>query len=159
MYPAADCEAHFQQSHREDWKDQFKDPDQILAYLERRHITITTNKRQERQIRFELRAYEESTTTAFLFHDRKTALYDAIERAFRLLEQRSRRQAEADPVTHPWRKAKPSSSTHPTWQEQLKNQQNQGEKQWGKCSAAIYHEATQDFFCIYVYCSYLCRNT
>jgi hypothetical protein len=125
MYPTAtaDCVAHFQQSHREDWKDHFKDPDQILAYLERRHITITTNKRQERQIRFELRAYEESTTTAFLFQDREPALYDAIERAFRILEQRElRRLAQGGQPNQRWRKAKPSPSTHPSWQEQLKKQ-------------------------------------
>lgn len=121
MYPAAtaDCVAHFQQTHREDWKDYFKDPDQILAYLERRHITITTNKRQERQIRFELRAYEESTTTAFLFQDRETALYDAIERAFRLLEQRARRR-QVEPFQRQ-RKSKPDQSNQPTWQEQLKS--------------------------------------
>jgi hypothetical protein len=120
MYPSAvaDCVAHFQQAHRDNWRDQFKDPDQLLQYLERRHITITTQKRQERQIRFELRAYEESTTTAFLFQDRETALYDAIERALRILEQRSLR-SQTEPFQRQ-RKTKPDQSHLPTWQERLK---------------------------------------
>lgn len=42
MYPAAtaDCVAHFQQTHQEDWRYQFKDPDQILAY-QAHHLAAT----------------------------------------------------------------------------------------------------------------------
>ncbi len=128
MYPTAtaDCVAHFQQSHPQDWRHQFQDPDQILAYLERRHIHIITRKKQEHQIRFELRAYEETTTTAFHFTDRQTALYDAIERAFRILEQRElRRLAEGGQPFRRHRKAKPNPATHPSWQEQLKHKSSQ----------------------------------
>jgi hypothetical protein len=124
MYPTAvhDCVSHFQQAHPQDWRIVFKSADEIAAYLERRHIHIITRKKQERQIRFELRAYEETTVTAFLYPTRDAALYDAIERAFRLLEQRElRRLAQGGQPAQRWRKAKPSPATHPSWQEQLKS--------------------------------------
>ncbi len=92
MYPTAtaDCLAHFQQQHRQEWRTKFKDPNKILEYLERRQIHIVTHKRDK--IRLVLRAYEETTTTAFHYANREAALYDAIERAFRLLEQRALRR-------------------------------------------------------------------
>ncbi|MCF8247284.1 MAG: hypothetical protein K9J37_19715 [Saprospiraceae bacterium] len=126
MYPTAvaDCVSHFQQSHPQDWRDHFQDPDQILAYLERRRIHIITRKREEHQIRFELKAYEETTVTAFHFTSRETALYDAIERAFRILEQRElRRLANGGEQSTRRRKAKPQPTYGPSWGEQVKKQE------------------------------------
>ncbi len=105
LYPAAVAAAvaHFRETHREAWRTHFKDPDNILSWLDTCQIQIQTFKKTPPKnrpnshspgdglIRFELSAPEESTTTAHLFTTRDAALYDAIERAFRIIEQRTRR--------------------------------------------------------------------
>jgi hypothetical protein len=135
LYPKAtgDCVAYFRYHYRQEWKDHFKEPDEILGWLEKRHIHILTRKKLENPrsdavpsawpgtIRFELKSPEENTVTSFRFTDREPALYDAIERAFRILEQRElRRKAQGAEPSGRWRKSKTGPSSGPSWGEQLK---------------------------------------
>lgn len=127
---------NFRYHYRDDWKSHFKDPDEITAWLEKRHIHIATRKKPQYQttnhmqaanrghISFELKSPEENTVTTFRFTDRETALYDAIERAFRILEQRAlRHQAESGQPNTRRRKTKPAPTPTQTWGERLKAQQ------------------------------------
>lgn len=105
LYPGAvgSCVAYFQQEYQQDWRPHFKDPDEIIRWFESHRIQIITRKKipgknryaplnsDDGLIRFELTSPEERTTTAFHFSDRSAALYDAIERAMRILEQRAHR--------------------------------------------------------------------
>ena len=132
LYPMAtgDCIEYFIYHYPEDWRSHFKNPDEIAVWLEKRHVHILTRKRPQRDdsyhapspsgdYSFELKSPEE-TTTAFRFTSRESALYDAIERAFRILEQRElRRIARGEEPFSCRRKQKPAPGNGPTWQEQL----------------------------------------
>lgn len=133
LYPhaTADCVAWFRHSWVNDWKTHFRNPDEIVSWLEKRHIHILTRKNTRNyppdglpsgkgDIRFELKSPEENTITAFRFTSRETALYDAIERAFRILEQRElRRRAQNPAAFDRRRKTRPQPAAGPSWKEQL----------------------------------------
>lgn len=138
----ADCVAWFKHAWPGDWKDHFKDPDEITAWLEKRHIHIATRKKPQYQttnpvqatnrghISFELKSPEENTVTAFRFTNRESALYDAIERAFRLLEQRALRQrAVASPPNTRRRRPSPTPSDKDTIGERAQAQREQEKAQ------------------------------